>query len=305
MDQEIPRYVGIAAGAIKTITHVEDGLGRLVDHITLGSFTFEERIGSKEPVYWYDEVRRISVNAVGLKNPGLRGFITELREKEEYYLALKKQGCRIRVSLAPLAEGDLTTMAEFLWENRDIVFLIIDEVEINASCPNHRGVGGKLHPVLAHDEVALETLMAEGREVLLPKAIKIAPRMDGRILQRTIDFALKYGYSWIVTHNTLPVSSFIDGERRLSADRGGLGGALLLDDAVSQVVMLARIINSTRTHHPPPKIIGCGGVMDADGALQHIKAGASQVQIGTHFHQFGVRGVQDLVVGLAMAEGIQ
>lgn len=302
MGKEIPRFIGIAAGAIKTIAHVKDGLGRLVDHITFGSFTLEERFGNKEPVYWYDEVRRISVNAVGLKNPGLRAFIAELRAEEKRYLALKRQGCRIRLSLAPLKEGDLTEMAEILWENRDIVFLLIDEVEINASCPNHRSTGGQLHPVLAHDVVALETLMVEGREILLPKAIKIAPIMNGLTLLKTVDFALKYGYSWVVSHNTLPVSSLICGEQRLYVDRGGLGGALLLNDAVSQVETLVGIIKDARTPLPLPKVIGCGGVMDVDGAQRHLTAGAVLLQIGTYFHQFGVRGVQDLVVGLAMTE---
>ena len=84
------RRVGIAAGIIKHMSHVSDGLPHFVDHITFDSFTLHEREGNKEPLYRFNERTRMSVNAVGLKNGGLRHFL-----EKDFHEALRiRSWCR-------------------------------------------------------------------------------------------------------------------------------------------------------------------------------------------------------------------
>lgn len=303
---ELPRrLIGIAAGLIKTLNHVPAGLGELVHHITFGSFTLPTRNGNKEPTYYFDSKSFASYNAVGLKNMGLLTFvIEELIGRRDEFLRLKAQGCKIRLSLAPLKTGDLKEMMQILLEYWLRIYDIVDEIEVNAACPNHRDEkDGRLHDVLAKDPVALELLMMEGVDCPCPKTIKIAPNTAFECLEEIVRLSIAYGYNKIVSGNTVLSDTPIDANERphISVPKCGMGGAPLLDSAVAQVSTLYRIIDNWITDPPKvtPTVVACGGVMSADGARKHLSEGAYVVQVATYFAEYGIRGIQDLVAGLA------
>lgn len=298
MTTQFKRRIGIAAGIIRLVSNVPAGLGGLVEHITFGSYTLDPEVGNKEPVYYYDEESRTSYNSVGLKNDGLREFIEkELIGKRDEFLKLKAQGCRIRISLAPRKTGDLAKMVAVVNEYWTKIGDIVDEIEVNAACPNHRDESGSLHPVLAKDPEALKVLMREGRDLLCPKAIKIAPDTDRGCLRTCVNLAIELGYSTIVSANTRLTNTPRDshGNLHLSRDKCGKGGAPLLEGAVKQVLILCEMIRETDTHLPKPQVIGCGGVMGESDAELHIGAGATIAQTATYYMQFRDKGVRDLV----------
>ncbi len=283
--------VGIAAGLIKYANHVEEGLPDIVDHITFGSLTDGPEKGNDPPTVWFNEKTRSSINAVGLTNHGLEAFLSNDLPKLHY---LESHGCQIRVSLAPRKANDLKRMIDCLWDYAENS-AIIDEIEVNAACPNHRDADGQLHPVLARDRVALEALMQEANhKPPCPMAIKIAPQMSREELQNVVDLAIRFGFDTIVSGNTIPSSSVIDGEQRLSVARGGLAGAVLLDDALAQAHLLRTLIDASGTTHPKPMLIGCGGIMSAEDAKRYFPA-TPIVQTATYYNQFGVKGMRDMV----------
>lgn len=295
-----PRLVGIAAGIIKQMSHVPVALGYLVEHITFGSFTLEPCDGNKEPVYYFDGSFLTSYNAVGLKNMGLREFIRhELIDKRHEFLRLKAQGCRVRISLAPRNRGDLAKMVaiiDYYWE---MICDIVDEIEVNGACPNHRDESGRLHAVLAKDPVALETLMAEGSGLPGSKSIKIAPNTEEACLAQCVILAHRYGFRRIVSGNTqLTDTPSHDGRLCLTSPTCGKAGAPLLDDAVEQVKLLKGIIAKTLVDDLKIEVIGCGGIMSGADARRHLDAGAEVVQVATYFMEYGPGGVRDLVAGL-------
>jgi dihydroorotate dehydrogenase len=287
---KISRKVGIAAGFIKKAAHVEGGLEELVDHITFGSFTREPRDGNPEPRYWFDHERQMSLNAVGLANDGAKDFF--LRELGAA-LNIRKAGCRLRVSLAPLVEGDLETMLRQL-ARCGLNPRYVNELEVNAACPNHRSKEGRLHDVLAHDPVALETLMKESDVYPGPKAIKIAPLMSNESLTATVELAVKYHFTSIVSGNTL----LRNAEGKLGSPTGGMGGEPLFDHALAQVVRLRSLIDALPDSALKPDIIACGGAMSASNVTAYLEAGAAFVQVATYYHQYGAKGVRDLVAEL-------
>lgn len=282
------RFVGIAAGMIKTAVHVDVGLPHLVDHITFGSFTLEPRDGNKEPVYSYDEERRMSLNAIGLKNQGIKEFLLYDLSRA---LEIKRAGCRLHLSLAPLKEGDLETILQKM-QIYGLHPKYVDQLEINAACPNHRSDKGHLHDVLAHDPAALEALMKEATVYRGSKSIKIAPLMSNESLRACVEFSMKYDFDSIVSGNTL----LIDAEGKLSVPKGGMAGAPLLEHALEQVRKLRKIIDGLRVDGPKPKIIGCGGIMSAHDVTEYINAGADGgTQVATYYYNLRTKGVRDLV----------
>jgi dihydroorotate dehydrogenase len=282
--------LGIGAGLIKYPSHVPTGVCGLLDHITFGSYTKEPREGNKEPNYWFDQATRSSINAIGLTNPGFAHFCQNLE-------ALKSSlgdDCKLRVSLAPLQPGDIAAM---LSDHASILKKgFINEIEINAACPNHRDLSGALHPVLCCDQSALDDLMAEAKCYRGAKAIKIAPDMTVEQLKAVVALANKHGFTSIVSGNTRKSSSVIDDVQRLSVEQGGLAGAALLKAGLSQVITLRKLINDNwRQTGDKFRLIGCGGVMSASDLAAYLAAGANTVQCVTYFAEYGEKGIQDLI----------
>lgn len=289
-NQDLTPKIGLAAGMIKTLTQMEQSrsLLDLASHITFGSFTLELREGNKEPTYYFDDKTQNSINAVGLTNQGLESFlIYDLPHLIEIF---HKKGVSIRISLAPLGPGDLTKMCTML--NQSPLRQYIDEVEVNAACPNHRGSKG-LHAVLAHDTKALKELMAETEHLELQRAIKLAPEMKESSLSSVVELCTQFGFSTIVSGNTLLGSSTIDGKQRLSVDKGGQAGAILLDIGVGQINYLAPLCKEGHI-----KLIACGGVLSTRAFIEYDNVGADEVQIATGFMQYGPKIFQDILTAL-------
>ena len=288
------RFICIAAGFIKTADNVPKGLADIVDHVAFGSFTENRRDGNKEPRYHYDEVTRTSRNARGLDNQGLTAFTSHDLPKLTYIV---DAGAKIRISLAPTAPHEVFRMVTHL-NATPLVTALGCEIEVNAACPNHWSKDGALHDVVAKDPDALEKLMCEAAHFHGKKSIKIAPCMAYEELEYCIDLANAYNYDSIVSGNTKRVPGYVDNKKVLSVEYGGMGGASLFDDALRQVNTLNEILSQRETRNGP-KIIACGGIMEASNAISMLMVGAERVQVATYFAQFGIRGVTDLVANLA------
>ena len=289
--------LGIAAGLIKSRLHLPHKSLGLLNHVTFGSFTRNPKVGNPEPTYWYNEETRSSINAVGLTNPGLDHFVGN--DLTSIFMMMGHHGA-IRVSLAPLEAGDVRSM---LFLHGDLLHSLVDEVEINAACPNHRGGDGSLHPVLCWDPHALEALMSETTNYPGAKAIKIAPDMSKEALEAVVELAITYDFSSIVSGNTLKGDATIGDVKRLSVDQGGMAGAILLDPGLEQVRTLHRISDDACVHSKRHiRLIGCGGVMSAADVAAYITAGADITQCATYFSEYGENGIRDLICELASME---
>jgi dihydroorotate dehydrogenase len=289
------RPIGIAAGIIKSARDVGAGLPFLVDHITFGSYTLEKREGNLEPVYWFDPVTRMSMNAVGLANEGIEHFLAE--ELFPVY-RVRYAGCKMRISLAPLKAGDLASMIAILraygFPNEHL-----EEIEVNAACPNHRDDDGNLHEVLAHDPIALEALMAEAEAYDGPKAIKLAPCMTLEHLENAVHLARKYRFTSIVSGNTIPMDARVGGTKRLSVPRGGMAGAPLFDYALLQIETLKQMVSRVTPHGEKRiRLIASGGILNTDNARRFSIAGADMLQVATYYMEYGENGIRDLVTEL-------
>lgn len=291
MSNETPR-IGLAAGMIKSYRQLEGSIG-LIDmasHITFGSFTLSEHEGNPEPTYWFNNETNSSINAVGLDNKGLLAFLID--DLQQIANVCEDSITKIRISLAPLAYGDLTKMVTVLNLLPERLKNAIFEIEINAACPNHKMVDQR-HETLSHDPDALNNLMLEAKPLDMRKAIKISPNMERSHLNRLIQCCLVYGFSTIVSGNTLPRSAFINGEQRLSVERGGQGGAILFEPGVHQVKYLAPHCKANNIY-----LIGCGGILSHEHYRAYCEAGADEAQLATGFAEYGPNIFRDLHVEL-------
>ncbi|KAB8139878.1 quinone-dependent dihydroorotate dehydrogenase [Chloroflexia bacterium SDU3-3] len=164
-------------------------------------------------------------------------------------------------------------------------------VAVNISSPNTPGLR-KLHDRAALAEL-LGALAERNRQLPQPRPIfvKVSPDETPAQLDAVVEAALGTGMAGFIAGNTTVsragIRSFVGGEI------GGLSGRPLTLRARS---LIAHLHRATSGNMP---VIGVGGIMNAEDAYLHLRAGASMLQIYTVMVYEGPGVVRTLKQGLA------
>ncbi|MEW5919962.1 MAG: dihydroorotate dehydrogenase [Bacillota bacterium] len=235
-----------------TLMYLE-GLGGLV----LKTLTIFPRPGNPPPRLV--ETPAGMLNAIGLQNPGLESFLAQELPR------LQECGLPLIVSIAGDTPEEYVELAGALRRQPGVAAL-----ELNLSCPNVKK-GGVL---FSTDVALLEKLVSQVRLAWDgPLIAKLSPNVT--TVAEPARAAAAGGAHIISAINTLR-GMVIDvaARRPLLGNRcGGLSGPAVRPIAVN---MVYDIYEATRL-----PIIGMGGIMNTDDALQFILAGAAAVAVGT------------------------
>lgn len=222
------------------------------------------------------------LNAVGLQNIGLDAF---LREKLP---ALRPFRVPVIVSLLADSADELGGMVRRLDQADGVA-----AIELNLSCPNvQHGPGiGRHVRLVAHDASATARMVeAACGQTQKPVIAKLSP--DVTDLVPIAQAAERAGASALTIGNTFVGMSLDPATRRsrLGAVTGGVSGPAIRPLAVYRVWYTAQSVTVP--------IIGLGGIVRAEDALEFFLAGASAVAIGTaHF--------ADPRAGLRVLKGVE
>jgi dihydroorotate dehydrogenase (NAD+) catalytic subunit len=197
------------------------------------------------------------INAVGLPNPGIGEFASEIQE-------MKRLGIPLIVSVYGFSAEEYATVA------KKAVGAGADAVELNVSCPHVKETGSEIGQ---KPEVLAEVVRKVKAVVDRPVFVKLSPNVTGPV--KIAEAAVKAGADGITAINTVRAMA-IDAETAvpiLSNKRGGLSGP-----AVKPIALRCIYDIYERVKVP---ILGCGGVTGWRDAVEFFLAGASAVQIGT------------------------
>jgi dihydroorotate dehydrogenase (NAD+) catalytic subunit len=199
------------------------------------------------------------VNAIGLQGPGVEGFVND------YLPALREYDVPVIVNIWGTTVDEYGEVAGRLSDVAGI-----DALEINISCPNIKegGIAFGTDPKAA----AAVVRTVRGRTAL-PIIPKLSPNVTDIALFARI--SQEEGADAVSLINTLP-AMVIDIETRkpvLSNGVGGLSGPAVHPVAVRLVWEAARAVQIP--------VIGMGGIVSAEDAIELIIAGASAVAVGT------------------------
>jgi dihydroorotate dehydrogenase (NAD+) catalytic subunit len=213
------------------------------------------------------------LNALGLPNPGVDGFVDEIKE-------LKGEMIPVVASFFGSSVGDFERSARVLSEAG------VDALEINYSCPNVDEMG-----MLASDAATVRRVTAAIRGATdKPIFVKLSPNVTDIV--EIARAAEKGGADAITAGNTLKgMAVDIDFRRPILANvTGGLSGPALKPVALRCVWEIAESV------HIP--IIGCGGVSTWRDAVEFILCGASAVEVGTAINIHGFDVFREINEGL-------
>lgn len=204
------------------------------------------------------EVYAGMLNAIGLQNPGVDVLI------ERDIPFLKKYNTKIIVNICGKSVYDYLDVVERL-NNQPV-----DMLEVNISCPNVKegGIAFGQAPNMA--EHITKEIRKKSKH---PIAVKLSPNVtDIKEMAKAVEAA---GADAISLINTL-TGMKIDVKKRkfaLANKTGGLSGPAVHPVAVRMVY--------EASHAVKIPVIGMGGVMNAEDALEMMLAGATAVAVGT------------------------
>ncbi|OGX30220.1 MAG: dihydroorotate dehydrogenase B catalytic subunit [Omnitrophica WOR_2 bacterium RIFCSPHIGHO2_01_FULL_48_9] len=198
------------------------------------------------------------LNAIGVENPGPEGFI---RNKLP---ALRKIGVPLIISILGHSDEQFESLTE--------KFNAVDGIsalELNLSCPNL-----KQKILVAQDPQATQRVVAKVKKISrYPVIAKLSPNVTD--ISEIALAAEAAGADAVSLVNTF-TAMVIDVKKRRSVlgnFTGGLSGPAIRPIAVHMVYQVA--------HRVKIPVVGMGGIMNANDALQFLIAGASMVAVGT------------------------
>lgn len=220
---------------------------------------------SKEPMPGNPTPRIIEtaagmINAIGLQNMGVRPFVEEklpkLRQIKDAVVIANIFGYTVE---------DCLEVIRVLNEAEGIAMY-----ELNASCPNtsHGGM------VFGTDPELLKELVSRTKEaVKRPLIVKLSPNVTS--IAQMAKVAEDAGADAVSLVNTF-VSLAIDVETRkpkIANVTGGLSGPAIKPIAVRMVYEASRAVKIP--------VVGMGGIVRGEDAVEFMMAGATAVQVGT------------------------
>jgi dihydroorotate dehydrogenase (NAD+) catalytic subunit len=200
------------------------------------------------------------LNTIGLQNCGVEEFIKKQLPTFASY------GIPIIVGVFDKTAANYARVAKRL--NKESV---IAGLEVNLSCPNLEA-GGKTF--CDFPELVFEVIKKMRDQTDLPLIAKLSPNTTDIV--EIAQAAKEAGANGLSLINTL-VGMRINTETRkpyLSKNTGGLSGPAIRPVAIAKIFAVAQA-------HLGLPILGMGGIVSADDAIEFLLAGATAIAIGT------------------------
>ncbi len=214
------------------------------------------------------------LNAVGLQNPGIKLFC------ERDIPHLKEKNASIIVNVCGRTVEDYVEVVERLADEP------VDLLEINVSCPNVKagGIAFGQNPNALYD--ITKAIKAKAKQ---PIVMKLSPNVTDII--EMAKAAEAGGSDALSLINTI-TGMKIDIHRRkfiLANQTGGMSGPAIKPVAVRMIYQVHKACSLP--------IIGMGGVMTGEDAIELMMVGATMVAVGTaNFHN--PRATMDVLDGI-------
>jgi dihydroorotate dehydrogenase (NAD+) catalytic subunit len=240
-------------------TRVEGFSNRDTGAIVLKGTTLEPRLGN--PPHRVYETPMGMLNAIGLQNPGVDRVVDSILPTLDFS------------ETRFIANVCGSTIEDYVAVTRRFDDSPIDAIEINISCPNIKEGGVQFGNYPEMSARVVEACRAVTRKPLITK---LSPNQTD--IRENARRCIEAGSDALAVINTIMGMAIDVGTRRpvIGNVQGGLSGPAIKPIALLKVHQVHQV---ARRHRIP--IIGQGGILTAEDALEFVLAGASAVGVGT------------------------
>lgn len=273
MGLDFPNPVGLAAGLDKEGSTI-DALGSLgFGFVEIGTITPKAQPGNPKPRLFRIVEEKAIINRMGFNNCGIDEGVKNVQSSKKFKGIVGFNIGKNKLTPNENAVDDYLAALRGCWG-------IADYVAVNISSPNTPG----LRDLQAADDTArlIEALKKEQEKLSaesgkkMPIALKVAPDMGEQQIAELSKVFINGGLECLIATNTTIERSEVKG-RKHADEAGGLSGKPLTHKSTE---VIAQFYAELGEKVP---IIGVGGIMTAQDALDKIEAGAKLVQLYTGF----------------------
>lgn len=285
--------VGLAAGFDKDAKLLDIlscfGFG----FIEIGTLTPKAQPGNDKPRLFRLPKDHALINRMGFNNEGVFSAVTRLREKRSTLIVGGNIG-KNKLTPNESAHEDYTACFEALYEH-------VDYFVVNVSSPNTPGLRALQEKGPLQQLLLTVKRLSLQKPVAKPVLLKIAPDLTQGQLDDIVDILKTTGIDGVIATNTTisreGLQTSQEELQRIGA--GGLSGEPLTRRASSVIRYLRQTLG------PDFPIVGVGGIMSADDAIEKLEAGADLVQIYTGFIYEGPALVKRINKALLKSKSIR
>lgn len=266
-----PNPVGLAAGFDKDAKLIDELAAFGFGFIEIGTLTPKPQPGNEKPRLFRLPKDKALINRMGFNNGGVHEAVDRLKSRKLKVIVGGNIG-KNKVTLNENAFEDYNTCFETLYP-------YVDYFVLNVSSPNTPGLRElqEKEPLrkLLSDVIAL----SKAKPTYKPILLKIAPDLNEAQLNDVVEILRETKTDGIIaTNTTISRAGLTTSESEIAAiGNGGLSGKPLTERATEVISFLRKQLG------PAYPIIGVGGIMTANDAIEKLKAGADLVQIYTGF----------------------
>lgn len=263
--------VGLAAGLDKDARIVDEMACLGYGFIEIGTLTPKPQPGNDKPRLFRLPQDQALINRMGFNNEGVAAAVERLKKRKSSVLVGGNIG-KNKVTPNENAMDDYAYCFEALYP-------YVDYFVVNVSSPNTPGLRElqekePLQKLLSH-----VITLSKQREKYKPVLLKIAPDLSPSQLDDIVSILKETKTDGVIaTNTTIDRSDLVtDAAEVMAIGNGGLSGKPL---TLRSTQVIAYLRNMLGKDFP---IIGVGGIMTPEDAVEKLKAGADLVQIYTGF----------------------
>lgn len=265
--------VGLAAGLDKNGAHI-DAMGNLgFGFIEVGTVTPRAQSGNPKPRMFRIPQAQALINRLGFNNLGLDTFLENVQRSQ-----FRKQGGILGLNIGKNADTPIERAADDYLIGLAGVYPHADYITVNISSPNTknlRALQGEHELDQLLSQLAMRrTALADQHGKRVPLVVKIAPDLSQEEIDTIAEVLPRHGIDGVIATNTTLARSAVTGMKH-AEETGGLSGAPLHARSLEVIGRLRSRLGKEFA------IIGVGGIMNGQQAVEKIQAGANAVQLYT------------------------
>jgi dihydroorotate dehydrogenase len=263
--------IGLAAGFDKDAKLIDELACLGFGFIEIGTLTPKPQAGNDKPRLFRLPEDQALINRMGFNNEGVLAAVNRLQKRKSNVIVGGNIG-KNKVTPNEKAADDYNYCFEALYPH-------VDYFVVNVSSPNTPGLRELQEKEPLKNLMLHVKQLSRQKEKAKPVLLKIAPDLTSTQLDDIIEILISTKTDGVIATNTtisrdgLATSS----DTVLSMGNGGLSGKPLSKRSTEVIAYLRSKLGK---NYP---IIGVGGIMSPDDAIEKIKAGADLIQIYTGF----------------------
>jgi len=264
---KFPNPVGLAAGFDKNAEIYQQMSDHGFGFIEIGTVTPKPQEGNpKKRIFRLIDDKAL-INRLGFNNDGVEKVVKRLKKNTNVIIGGnigKNKG-----TPNERAVYDYLICFEKLYD-------YVDYFAVNVSSPNTPKLRD-LQNIKVLRSILIPLIDENKKRLNKPILLKISPDLDNSDILLIVDLIKELKIDGIITSNTTVKREKLKSNDKLKSEKGGLSGVPLRERSTEVI----SIIHKYSKGKLP--IIGVGGIMSPDDALEKLNAGASLIQVYTGF----------------------